>query len=211
MVSSFFFSSPISHMVSVINHEALPIEFVILDCPTESTLPFYLKEFKQRNVSTVIRCCQPTYSSEILEQNDIQLIELPFPDGKVPTNNIIEQWLQLLNIFHQEYQMSGIKPTVCTHCLSGLGRAPVLVAIALIEFGIAPLDAISFIREKRRGAFNNPQILFLDHYKPATAKNHHYLSLINKLSFGRIMKKWANKSLPQHHQQNQYQLVNTMT
>lgn len=45
--------------------------------------------------------------------------------------------------------------------MSGLGRAPVLVAIALIEMGMQPLDAIAFIRERRRGAFNKAQITYL--------------------------------------------------
>lgn len=51
------------------------------------------------------------------------------------------------------------------HCISGLGRAPVLVAIALIELGMEPLDAIEFIRSKRRGAFNRPQICYLVNMK----------------------------------------------
>jgi protein tyrosine phosphatase type 4A len=33
----------------------------------------------------------------------------------------------------------------------GLGRAPVLVAVALIEAGMSPLDAIEFVRRRRRG------------------------------------------------------------
>lgn len=40
-------------------------------------------------------------------------------------------------------------------------RAPVLVAIALIEFGMEPLDAVEYVRRKRRGAFNKPQISYL--------------------------------------------------
>jgi protein tyrosine phosphatase type 4A len=41
----------------------------------------------------------------------------------------------------------------------------VLVAIAFIENGMSPLDAVEFIRRKRRGAFNSKQIQFLDGYK----------------------------------------------
>ena len=50
---------------------------------------------------------------------------------------------------------------IAVHCVAGLGRAPVLVAIALIEAGMDPLDSIENIRSKRRGAFNKPQIAFL--------------------------------------------------
>ena len=37
--------------------------------------------------------------------------------------------------------------------------------MALIEAGMAPLDAVIFIREKRRGAINAKQLKFLEAYK----------------------------------------------
>ena len=40
-----------------------------------------------------------------------------------------------------------------------------LVAIALIEQGMAPLDSVAYIRERRRGAINNKQLKFLETYK----------------------------------------------
>jgi len=42
----------------------------------------------------------------------------------------------------------------------------VLVAIALIEQGLQPIEAIEKIRKKRRGAINVKQISFLEKYKP---------------------------------------------
>lgn len=53
------------------------------------------------------------------------------------------------------------RPTIAVHCVAGLGRAPALVAIALIEMGMQPLDAVEYIRRKRRGAFNNRQIMYI--------------------------------------------------
>jgi protein tyrosine phosphatase type 4A len=82
--------------------------------------------------------------------------------------------------------------TIAVHCVAGLGRAPALVAIAMIEFGMEPLDAIEFIRRKRRGAFNKPQIAFLDHYKPTLRnKSTHYsfkTSLTRMFKFGSTKK-----------------------
>eukprot|EP00835_Amoeboradix_gromovi_P005021 NODE_434_length_8679_cov_0.241142.p9 type:complete len:114 gc:universal NODE_434_length_8679_cov_0.241142:7040-6699(-) len=63
------------------------------------------------------------------------------------------------------------RPTIAVHCVAGMGRAPVLIAIALIEHGMQNLDAIDFIREKRRGAFNNLQIVFIDRYKRVLTKS----------------------------------------
>jgi protein tyrosine phosphatase type 4A len=82
---------------------------------------------------------------------------------------MISQWLQVVNQAKlQAARQETDHVTVAVHCVAGLGRAPVLVAIALIELGMAPLDAIAYIREKRRGAFNKPQIMFLDSYSSPT-------------------------------------------
>lgn len=41
---------------------------------------------------------------------------------------------------------------VAVHCLAGLGRAPVLVVIALIEAGqMRNIEAIELVRSKRKG------------------------------------------------------------
>ena len=40
------------------------------------------------------------------------------------------------------------------HCVAGLGRAPLLVAIALVHKGCQPVNAINLIRSKRKGALN---------------------------------------------------------
>ena len=58
--------------------------------------------------------------------------ELSFTDGSAPTQEIVEAWLCLVN---KEFLSD---PTTCigVHCVTGLGRAPVLVATALIELGM---------------------------------------------------------------------------
>jgi protein tyrosine phosphatase type 4A len=41
-----------------------------------------------------------------------------------------------------------------------------MVAIALIEFAnMDPVEAVSFIRQRRRGAINEKQLLYLEGYK----------------------------------------------
>ncbi|KAG9331370.1 hypothetical protein JZ751_019328 [Albula glossodonta] len=84
-----------------------------------------------------------------------------------PTNaqlnsQIVDDWLNLLKTKFRE------EPGCCiaVHCVAGLGRAPVLVALALIECGMKYEDAVQFIRQKRRGAFNSKQLLYLEKYRP---------------------------------------------
>uniref|UniRef100_A0A8C6YDY6 Protein tyrosine phosphatase 4A2 n=1 Tax=Naja naja TaxID=35670 RepID=A0A8C6YDY6_NAJNA len=86
----------------------------------------------------------------------------PFDDGAPPPGEIVEDWLNLLKTKFRE------EPGCCVavHCVAGLGRAPVLVALALIECGMKYEDAVQFIRQKRRGAFNSKQLLYLEKYRP---------------------------------------------
>ncbi|MEE6462999.1 hypothetical protein FKM82_005736 [Ascaphus truei] len=86
----------------------------------------------------------------------------PFDDGAPPPNKIVEDWLNLLKAKFCE------DPGCCVavHCVAGLGRAPVLVALALIESGMKYEDAIQFIRQKRRGAINSKQLTYLEKYRP---------------------------------------------
>ncbi|KAI8601191.1 protein-tyrosine phosphatase-like protein, partial [Dissophora ornata] len=132
------------------------IRFLILDCPTDSTLPFYLSELKRNNVTDVVRCCEPTYRAETLEKEKILVHDWPFRDGAVPPATIIRNWLQL------EDEEVLAPPTIAVHCVAGLGRAPILVAIAMIELGMANLDTVEFIRRRRRGCFNSNQIQYID-------------------------------------------------
>ncbi|MGH0166593.1 UNVERIFIED_CONTAM: hypothetical protein FKN15_051010 [Acipenser sinensis] len=89
-------------------------------------------------------------------------LDWPFDDGAPPSNQIVDDWLNLLKAKFREE--SGC--CIAVHCVAGLGRAPVLVALALIECGMKYEDAVQFIRQKRRGAFNSKQLLYLEKYRP---------------------------------------------
>lgn len=51
-----------------------------------------------------------------------------------------------------------------------LFRTPVLVAIALIETGMDPLEAVALIRKHRKGAVNKVQLAYLQKYKAHSKK-----------------------------------------
>ncbi|KAF9392915.1 Protein tyrosine phosphatase type IVA 1 [Podila verticillata] len=157
------------------------IRFLILDCPTDSTLPFYLAELKRNNVTDVVRCCEPTYRAETLQNEGITVHDWPFRDGAVPPVNIIKNWLQLVDTrivrrssspSASEEEEEAAPPTIAVHCVAGLGRAPILVAIAMIELGMANLDTVEFIRRRRRGCFNSNQIQYIDGYKRGKILKH---------------------------------------
>lgn len=145
---------------TLIEYEGL--KFLIMDAPSQSNIHIYLKEMERVNVKDIVRICEPTYPREIVESSGIKVHDWVFPDGESPPSNIIEAWLTLVD----SQKAAQDNSTIAVHCVAGLGRAPVLVAIALIENGMGALDAVMFIRHRRRGAINNKQLKFLENYKP---------------------------------------------
>ncbi|KAJ2157629.1 hypothetical protein GGF46_004374 [Coemansia sp. RSA 552] len=159
--------SPLVNSFSLIDYSK-KLRFLIMDCPSDGTIHLYLKEFARLNVTDVVRVCQPTYTKERVESCNVQVHDLPFKDGDVPPSNVLKRWVELVNTRLNSAMAAdpvGKKTaeptTIAVHCVAGLGRAPVLVAVALIEKGMDPLDAIEHVRHKRRGAFNNKQIAYL--------------------------------------------------
>ena len=57
------------------------------------------------------------------------------------------------------------------HCVAGLGRAPLLVALALVHKGCPHVNAIELIRKHRPGALNMIQANYLIEYKDKHDKN----------------------------------------
>ncbi|CAC9474326.1 protein tyrosine phosphatase-likie protein [Leishmania infantum JPCM5] len=143
--------------------------FLILDAPSPSSLPTYVKLLQRQNVHHLVRACGPTYNAELVEKNGIQVHGWTFDDGAPPTRAVIDSWLDLLSL-----EVGKTPPeTIAVHCVAGLGRAPILVALALVEYGnMAPLDAVGYVRERRKGAINQVQLNWLMRYRP----RHHQAS-----------------------------------
>ncbi|EDL23878.1 mCG1031871 [Mus musculus] len=116
------------------NHPA-PVEvtyknmiFLITHNPTNATLNKFIEELKKYGVTTIVRVCEATYDTTLVKKEGICVLDSPFDDGVPPSNQIVDDWLSLVKIKFRE------EPGCCiaVHCVTGLGRAPVLVALALI-------------------------------------------------------------------------------
>lgn len=150
-------------------NRAAPVE-ISYDClrvlithnPTNAQLGKFIEDLKMYGVNTLVRVCAATYDKTPVEHEGIHVFDWPFDDGSAPPEQVVDDWLNLLQAKFRE------EPGCCVavHCVAGLGRAPVLVALALIECGMEYEDAVHFIRLKRRGAFNAKQLLYLESYKP---------------------------------------------
>jgi protein tyrosine phosphatase type 4A len=150
---------------TLITDKNTPLRFLIMDSPRPNNLHLYIKECKKHNVTDVVRICEPTYATTELTNAGIKLHEMPYPDGHSPPDDVLNQWLDLVHERFFEHPTTN-NPTIAAHCVAGLGRAPVLVAIALIEFaGMDPVEAVVMIRKYRRGAINDKQLGFLENYQ----------------------------------------------
>ena len=130
--------------------------------PTNATLNKFIEELKKHGFTTIARICEATYDTTLVEKEGIHALDWPFDDGAPSSNQMVDDWLSLVKIkFHED-------PGCCIafHCVAGLGRGPVLVALALIEGGMKHEDAVQLLRQKQRGAFNSKQLLYLEEYRP---------------------------------------------
>ncbi|XP_035884603.1 LOW QUALITY PROTEIN: protein tyrosine phosphatase type IVA 1-like [Phyllostomus discolor] len=120
------------------------MRFLITHNPTSATLNKFVEELKEHGVTTMVRVCEATYDTALVKKEGIQVLDWPFDDGSSPSNQIVDDWLSLVNIQFRE------EPGCCiaVHCVAGLGRTPVLVALALIESGMKNEDAVQFIRQR---------------------------------------------------------------
>jgi protein tyrosine phosphatase type IVA len=168
--------------------EVGPMRFLIMDAPRQANLHIYIKEMAKHQVSHVVRVCEPTYNGTgELQAAGMKLHEMEYKDGTSPSRELIFAWLKLVE--DTFYATTTTTPAaastapategtsgpccIAVHCVAGLGRAPVLVALALIELhGMDPVEAVTFLRQRRRGAINEKQLLYLEGYKKQYKKTY---------------------------------------
>lgn len=153
-----------------------PIEFknvkmIIMDSPSKHTVPYFLQECSRLHVSDIVRVCEDRYPIDDFEKAGIRVHHWEFSDGSPPPDHILAEWFSLLRQrFYGEQKKSTSNATstgpVAVHCVAGYGRAPVLVAVALMELGMPYTDAIELIRSQRKGSFNDRQLDYLSKYTP---------------------------------------------
>eukprot|EP00918_Siedleckia_nematoides_P010211 GHVU01022336.1.p2 GENE.GHVU01022336.1~~GHVU01022336.1.p2 ORF type:complete len:182 (+),score=18.12 GHVU01022336.1:173-718(+) len=113
---------------------------------------------KEKGVSDLVRTCSTSFKAD-LEAEGINYHDLEFPDGLEPSADVVKKWLDILTTCERSGTAAGV------HCVAGLGRAPVLAAVALIEAGWNQADAVEEVKRKRPGALNKNHVRFLYEYK----------------------------------------------
>lgn len=149
------------------------MKFVITNLPECLCLEPYINDLVKYNTQKLLKVCDANYDKVIFDQYGITVEELIFENGSFPSDEIIEKWLLIVESHFLKYPGSAL----AVQCEYGLGRSPVLIAIALIENGMTNDKAIDFVRSKRRGAFNTLQHeklkAYIPHNNPTKIQNHH--------------------------------------
>jgi protein tyrosine phosphatase type 4A len=128
-------------------------KFYIGGAPTQNNLNTFIQKVKEHKIKHIVRLCDPSYDEKVF---DVIIHDWQFKDGDIPSQDIIDKWKNLIKT----------NEPILVHCVAGLGRAPTLVAIALIELNITSYDAVRLIRQTRPGAINTKQLQFILGYKP---------------------------------------------
>eukprot|EP00123_Amoebidium_parasiticum_P005790 comp16897_c0_seq1/m.15418 comp16897_c0_seq1/g.15418 ORF comp16897_c0_seq1/g.15418 comp16897_c0_seq1/m.15418 type:complete len:226 (-) comp16897_c0_seq1:722-1399(-) len=143
------------------------IRILITDSPKDFNLPYYLATYERYGVTDVVRTCDAEYQTGPLTEAGIKFWDWRFEDGDVASNDIIDDWLDLVNeVYMKPKQGEDKQRMIAVHCAAGLGRAPFLVALALIQAGMDNYDCVKYIREVRRGAINKRQLDYILKFKP---------------------------------------------
>jgi hypothetical protein len=64
------------------------MRFLITERPTDFAMGSYLEELKRFNVNVVVRVCESSYDTQKLTDNGIEVIDLSFPDGQAPSQQV---------------------------------------------------------------------------------------------------------------------------
>ena len=100
------------------------VEFILTDNPSHNMLEF--NNFcRLRSVNYIIRISKDKYNID----NNIIVKDLFFNDGDYPPDSVINEF----NNFIEECKNKFVRPVIVIHCTAGLGRAPCLIALEMIN------------------------------------------------------------------------------
>lgn len=150
-----------------INYPNYPV--YISQSPTNDDIEIFINQINNNKIKHIVRLCECLYDSKKLSNLGISFYDWEFNDGMTPPQYIIDNWINLLKL----------NEPILIHCRAGLGRAPILATIGLIEKNVDPYDSIEIVRKLRPKALNKIQIDFLLKYKPKNKKLNSLKSFFN--------------------------------
>eukprot|EP00702_Spironucleus_salmonicida_P005656 EST46947.1 Dual specificity phosphatase [Spironucleus salmonicida] len=145
----------------------IPDKILAIAGPVSQTHPFfkyhpftpssYIPLFKSRQVTAVVRLNEACYNRADFIKSGIHHYDLPYPDGSIPTERIIKEFLKIIDTE---------QGAVAVHCKAGLGRTGTLIGIWMMrEYGYTAREVIAWLRVCRPGSVLGQQQQFLIAYE----------------------------------------------
>jgi protein tyrosine phosphatase type 4A len=136
------------------------VKYFITECPRVNEIEEIKNIIIKNKINILIRILEPY---QLYDVSDIPglIVEnfTDFQDGSVPTTEIMERYIQIIEDAKKKYK----NPNILGHCLSSMGRMPTFLGISMIieNSKMDRYDIIIYIRKKRPGALNAKQVNWL--------------------------------------------------
>mmetsp|Transcript_5349 Transcript_5349/g.5306 ORF Transcript_5349/g.5306 Transcript_5349/m.5306 type:complete len:314 (-) Transcript_5349:28-969(-) len=160
----------------------IPGKLLAFSCPSERkemgicnyTPEEYSSLFRKLGVSAVVRLNNKTYDEQRFIRNGINLFELFFVDGSVPSEEIVNRFNSIV-----EMEIGA----VAVHCKAGLGRTGTLIGCyAIKNYHFPAEEFIGWSRICRPGSVLGPQQQFLIEYDLKTHRTYSVRDITNQIS-----------------------------
>ena len=73
------------------------MRFLITHNPTNATLSKFIEELKKYGVTTILRVCEVTYDTTLVEKEGIHVLNWHFENGTQPSSQIVDDCLSCEN------------------------------------------------------------------------------------------------------------------
>ena len=125
------------------------IEFIVTECPHIDQLEEFKNIIIKNKVNILIRILEPSQLYDISVPNLTVVDFTDFQDGSVPTLQVIERYIQIIEDAKKKYK----NPNILAHCVSSMGRCPTFLGISMIKENpkITAKDMITATGLSRRG------------------------------------------------------------
>ena len=86
------------------------MRFLITSAPDPLQLKHAVTNMKKHNVTKLVRLCACEYDTSLFAKAGIEVVDLPFPDGKAPPNDVLIKWNEIV----REFDFGTIEPPSTT-------------------------------------------------------------------------------------------------